>query len=434
MNNKGASLKVMLTNELMSLCRDCFKVSKNNLRCQNCNSPRIVVHKELFRLKIAHIDCDAFYASVEKSDNPHIRNFPVIVGGGYRGVVTTCCYIARIYGVRSAMPMFKAIKLCPNAIIISPRMQRYREISSYIKNRLITLSPAIEFVSLDEAYIDLTGTQRLHGRPAAVMLARIANDIEHMFGITISIGLSYNKFLAKIGSELEKPRGFSIIGKSDAKELLKEKSVSKILGVGEKTKLYLASKGIKVIGDILKYEKDYLKHNLGSFGETLWFLAQGIDNRKIIPNRPTKSISCEKTFQINETDFTIIRSYLWDLVEKISSQLKRKNLLTTRLSLKLKTENFRLIQRSRTLQHPTNLAESIFQESVVLLEENLAQGPFRLVGLSLTQLSNSEAINCTTNLFQDEDSRITSAEEAIDFIRNKFGEDSIIKGRSLRKF
>ena len=423
----------MVKSKPTSLCRDCFNIFNDNLRCNNCNSPRIVSHQELLTLNIAHIDCDAFYASIEKSADPNLKNLPVIVGGGMRGVVTTCCYIARINGVKSAMPMFKAKKLCPNAIIISPRLPYYKKISSSIKAKLMTLSPAIEFVSLDEAYIDLTGTKRLHGYPPAVMLAKVANDIETVFGLTISIGLSYNKFLSKIGSELEKPRGFSIIGKSDTKEILHAKSVSKILGVGRKTEKYLEKKGIKVISDILKFEKDYLKNNLGSFGEKLWFLAQGIDNRKIVPNKPSKSISCEKTFQNNETDFKIIRSYLWDLAERISWRLKNEHLLAGQFCLKLKSDDFKLIQRSRSLSYPTNLAESIFQESVVFLKENISKGPFRLIGIKLTDFSNSKTANWTENLFEDKNINVLSSEEAIDAIRLKFGDKAIIKGRSLRR-
>ena len=417
-----------------SLCRDCFNIFNYYLRCPNCNSPRILSHEELFTLKIAHIDCDAFYASIEKNENINIRNLPVIVGGNSRGVVTTCCYIARISGVRSAMPMFKARKLCPKAIIIAPRLPYYKKISSQIKEKLIALSPAIEFVSLDEAYIDLSGTKRLHGEPPAVMLARAANDIEAVFGITISIGLSYNKFLSKIGSELEKPRGFSIIGKSDTSDILKEKSISKILGVGEKTKTYLESKGIKVISDILKFEKDYLKNSLGSFGETLWYLAQGIDNRKVTPNKKIKSISCETTFQNDQSDFKTIRSFLWDLAEKISWRLKTENLLTDRVSIKLKKTNFKVLQRSKSLKYPTNLAETIFQESASLLEKNISQRPFRLIGINLSHFSNPQKANWTANLFNSADRSLSSTEEAIDEIRLKFGKGSIIKGRSLRKF
>ena len=425
--------KVKQNTKTPSLCRDCLSLCDNNFRCHNCKSPRIISHQELFSLKIAHIDCDAFYASVEKNDDPTIRNLPVIIGGGHRGVVTTCCYMARISGVRSAMPMFKAKKLCPNATIIAPRMSLYKKISKCIKEKLLTLTPTIEFISLDEAYIDLTGTQRLHGQPPAVVLARIANDIETDLGITISIGLSYNKFLSKIGSELEKPRGFSIIGKSDTKAILNQKSVCQILGVGGRTKTKLENKGIRVIGDILKYKKDYLKNSLGSFGETLWFLARGIDNRKIIPNKQTKSISCEKTFHNNEKDFSIIRSHLWGLAEKISWRLKSDNLIAVRLSLKLKSENFKLIQRSCNFRYPTNLAEYIFQESEVLLKANISKGPFRLVGINLTHLLNAKTTNWTPSLFQNNNNNLVCAEEAVDFIRLKFGEEAIIKGRSLGK-
>ena len=414
------------------LCRDCFEVFTHDSRCRNCNSPRIVSHANLLTLEIAHIDCDAFYASIEKRENPDIRNLPVIVGGQNRGVVTTCCYIARINGVRSAMPIFQAKKLCPNAVIIAPRMDYYRKTSNLMKKMLRSLTPAIEFVSIDEAYINLKGTSRLHGEPPAVQLAKLSKEIETELGITISIGLSHNKFLSKLGSELEKPRGFSIIGHADTKEILKNKSISKILGVGKKAKLTLEANGINLISDILPYDKSHLKALLGSFGETLWLLARGIDNRRISPNKPAKSISCEQTLQNSEINFHILKTFLWDLVEKISSRLKNSLLVAKKLSLKLKSTDFMLIVRSTNLEFASNSPEILFQAGQSLLQKNIKKGPFRLIGITLSNISKTESDGWNKNFFEEPTRQILAAEEAIDDIRSKFGDGSIIKGRSLK--
>ena len=417
-----------------SLCRDCFQIFKYGLRCRNCNSPRIISHNNLLDLTIAHIDCDAFYASIEKRENPKIRNLPVIVGGKNRGVVTTCCYIARINGVRSAMPIFKAKKLCPDAIIIAPRMGYYKKISKSIKEMLTALSPTIEFISLDEAYIDFEGTRRLHGEAPAVKLAKIAKEIEIKLGISISIGLSYNKFLAKIGSDLDKPRGFSIIGQSDVMKILRNKPISNILGVGAKTKIILESNGISTINDLLIYEKDQLNDLLGSFGETLWFLARGIDYRRITPNKRPRSISCERTLETNQMDFEILISFLWDLTEEISLRLKKLSLVAKKFNLKLKKANFNLIVRTITLENYSNSPETIFQASKILLKRNIVKGPFRLVGITAKDFSDSQNTVWKKNFFDKQDNQILAAEEAIDNIRSKFGKTSIIKGRSLKHF
>ena len=417
-----------------SLCRDCFQIFRSGLRCTNCNSPRTISHNNLLDLTIAHIDCDAFYASIEKKENPKIRNLPVIVGGKNRGVVTTCCYIARINGVRSAMPIFKAKRLCPDAIIISPRMSYYKKISKSIKEMLMALSPTIEFISLDEAYIDFEGTRRLHGEAPAVKLAKISKEIETKLGISISIGLSYNKFLAKLGSDLDKPRGFSIIGRSDVKKILRNKPISNILGVGAKTKMTLESNGISIINDLLLYEKKQLNDLLGSFGETLWYLARGIDYRRITPNKPPRSLSCEKTLQTDQMDLEILNGFLWDLTEEISLRLKKLSLVAKKFNLKLKKANFNLIVRSITLENYSNSPEKIFQASKILLKKNISNGPFRLVGITATNFSDPRNTIWKNNFFEKQDNQILAAEEAIDDIRSKFGETSIIKGRSLKHF
>ncbi len=242
------------------LCRACLTSFETGLapapkRCPACRSPRLVFHPELTNLSIAHMDCDAFYASVEKRDHPEYRDVPLIVGGGMRGVVSTCCYIARIKGVRSAMPMFQALKLCPEAAVVRPRMAVYAAVSREIRAMMEALTPAIEPLSLDEAFLDLTGTSRLHGAPPAVLLAGLVKDMEAKLGITGSIGLSHNKFLAKIASDLDKPRGFSVIGHQETEAFLLPKSVAIIWGVGAATRLSLEKAGIRTIADLRRWDR-----------------------------------------------------------------------------------------------------------------------------------------------------------------------------------
>ena len=244
---------------MQTICRDCLtKIIPISLRCVNCASPRIISHPELFSLNTAHMDCDAFYASVEKRDNPSLRDKPVIIGGGRRGVVSTACYIARIKGVRSAMPMFKALKLCPEAVVVAPRMEIYVNVSKEIQQMMSELSPRIEPLSLDEAFIDLNGTEKLHGEPPALSMARLVKRIENELHISGSIGLSYNKFLAKLASDLEKPRGFSVIGQQGIKEFLAPKNINLIWGVGKVTQETLERDGIRTFADLQHRELKYL--------------------------------------------------------------------------------------------------------------------------------------------------------------------------------
>lgn len=195
-----------------------------------CGSPRLVRHAELYKLSLAHVDCDAFYASVEKRDNPELRDKPLIIGGGKRGVVSTACYIARIHGVRSAMPMFKALEACPEAVVVKPNMEKYAKVGREVRQLMLDLTPLVEPISIDEAFMDLGGTERLHRAPAAIVLARFAKRVEEEIGITISVGLSYCKYLAKVASDFEKPRGFSVIGEAEALDFLRNKPVSMIWG------------------------------------------------------------------------------------------------------------------------------------------------------------------------------------------------------------
>src|SRR5690349_10267309 len=245
---------------MSALCRDCLNPCEgSDSRCPACGSPRLVVHAELERLAIAHVDCDAFYASVEKRDDPSLKDRPVIVGGGRRGVVAACCYVARLYGVRSAMPMFKALEACPSAIVIHPDMAKYARVGAEIRELMRAKTPLVEPLSIDEAFLDLSGTGLHHASPAQT-LAGLALEIEARIGVTVSIGLSYNRFLAKIASDLDKPRGFAALGRADAPGFLAGKPVSIIFGIGRVAQERLARDGYRMIADLQKAdERDLMR-------------------------------------------------------------------------------------------------------------------------------------------------------------------------------
>src|SRR5690606_9225438 len=262
-------------------------------RCPSCASRRVIVHDELSDLHIAHLDCDAFYASVEKRDRPELRDRPVIVGGGKRGVVATACYVARLYGVGSAMPMFKALKACPEAVVIKPDFTKYKHESSRILGALGTLTPLIQPLSLDEAWADLSGTERLNGGPPAFQLIRLQKQIEDETGLTVSIGLAPNRFLAKIASEMDKPRGFSVIGAAEARSLLSDRPVGILPGVGEVFSRSLRSDGYATVGDLAREDVKVLARRYGESGLRLHDLAHARDSRPVNPDRDRKGMSAE---------------------------------------------------------------------------------------------------------------------------------------------
>ncbi len=417
-----------------SFCRDCLKIFKKGPRCPACKRPRVVSHPELFDLSIAHMDCDAFFASVEKRDNPDIRNKPVIIGGGGdRGVVSTACYVARIKGVRSAMPMFKALALCPDAVVLPSRMQEYAKVSRAIRAMMNELTPAIEPLSLDEAFLDLTGTAKLHGAPPALLLASLLQRIKNEIGITGSIGLSHNKFLAKIASDLDKPDGFSIIGKAQTEHFLEDKPVSILWGVGKATQASLASAGIHYIKDLKRWKKTELTARFGATGSHLWHLCRGEDARRIQPSRSVKSISKETTFLKDTNARDALEAHLWRLSEQVSDTAKAKHTNGRTITLKLKRSNHQSLSRRITLTQPTNFAEIIFQHSLQLLDKTITQGPFRLIGVGISELSHSDDKQAEQDFFDPHATKAAKAEIARDQIRAKFGKDAIFKGRALKK-
>ena len=288
------------------ICRDCvssFTGVAAAKRCANCGSPRLIEDPGQKELTIAHVDCDAFYAAIEKRDDPALRDHPVIVGGsGRRGVVSTCCYIARTFGVRSAMPMYQARRLCPQAVVVAPNMRKYSEVGREIRAMMQGLTPLVEPLSIDEAFLDLVGCERLHARSAAATLARFAKDVETKVGVTVSIGLSYCKFLAKFASDLDKPRGFSIVARDQALALLEPQPIGRIWGVGRVAEARLVKAGLRTIGDVQRRSEAEMVRECGPEGGRLWRLANGIDERRVSPERETKSISAETTFDNDVSD------------------------------------------------------------------------------------------------------------------------------------
>lgn len=416
---------------MKSLCRDCGWTGATKVaRCPACASPRTVFHEELGTLSIAHMDCDAFYASVEKRDDPSLRDLPVIIGGGKRGVVTTACYIARMSGAKSAMPMFKALKLCPDAVVIKPNFAKYKEESRRIHEKLDRLTPLIQPLSLDEAWIDLTGTERLHGATPAQMLARLQAEIERDIGLTVSVGLAPNKFLAKIASELDKPRGFSAIGAAEAQTFLADKPVNILPGVGPATVASLAEIGLRTVGDIAAADLKLLANRLGSGGMRLHRLAQGQDSRIVDPDQARKTISAETTFNDDLHKREDLEDELWPLCEKVAKQARKEGVAGRVATLKLRTPDFKIHTRRRTLAVPTQTARTLFQVARELLAAEPRGLAYRLIGAGLTEFVDADTAGA--DMFADEERRALKSETAIDALRGKFGAAAVVTGRALK--
>lgn len=420
---------------MKALCRDCLSPGQSVARCAACGSPRMLRHPELGDLSIAHIDCDAFYASVEKRDRPDLRDQPVIVGGGRRGVVTTCCYIARTFGVRSAMPMFKALAACPQAVVLPPDFPRYRAESRRLMDMMRDLTPLVQPLSLDEAWLDLSGTERLHGAQPALTLARLQSRIEAETGLTVSVGLAPNKFLAKIASDLDKPRGFSVIGGVEAETFLAERPVRLLPGVGPVMARDLERAGFEWIGQIARAEPKALAARFGDFGLRLHAMAHGRDSRGVDPGQVRKSISAETTFEADLSDPVDLDGQLVHLAERVARQARAAGQAGRVATLKLKDPEFRILTRRRTLVSPTQTTRTLIAAARDLLALELASGPprraFRLIGVGLSDLS--APTDAGSDLFGEDDARSLAAERAADSIRARFGPAILNPARSLER-
>jgi DNA polymerase IV len=413
-----------------AFCRDCLADAyAQAARCGACGSPRVVRHDELSKLSIAHIDCDAFYATIEKRDDPSLAAEPVIVGGGRRGVVAAACYVARTYGVRSAMPMFEALRLCPQARVVRPNIEKYSRVGREVRQMMLALTPLVEPLSIDEAFLDLSGTVRLHGFSPAKVLARLARDVEKKLSITVSIGLSCNKFLAKIASDLDKPRGFAVLSDAEAPEFLAPKPVSFIFGVGKASAARLARDGFVRIADLQRVSEIEMMRRYGEEGRRLARLARGIDARKVSADRETKSVSSETTFDRDIADFRALERILWTQTEEVSARLKDKALAGATVTLKLKTADFRIRTRAHSFASPTQLAGKIFAAARTLLEREADGTKYRLLGVGLSALTTAEHADPADFV----GGRAADAEHAVDRVRARFGDDALIRGLAFER-
>ena len=413
-----------------SLCRDCLSRSASPLRCTACGSPRLLAHPERDQLCIAHVDCDAFFAAVEQRDNPALRNNPLIIGGGKRGVVSTCCYLARTYGVRSAMPMFKALQLCPHATVLKPDIQKYSRVGREVRQLMREMPPLVEPLSIDEAFLDLTGTALLHHGAPARTLAGFAARVERELGITVSIGLSHNKFLAKMASDLDKPRGFSIIGRAETLAFLAARSVGSIWGVGKVAEARLNKAGIRMIADLQQLDEIELMRRFGQDGQRLYRLSRGIDTRAVEPDQDTKSVSAETTFDTDIVAHQALLPILWRLSEKVHARLVKQELAGATITLKLKTADFHIRTRARSLPAPTQLAKRIYDHARGLLAAEPPGVAYRLIGVGVTGLCDP-ALADKGDLVDVAATREAATEKAIDRLRDRFGAAAVGRGIGL---
>jgi DNA polymerase IV len=426
----------MVNPALWSLCRDCYLLTGigprlRASRCDQCGSFRLVLHRSLKRLTIAHVDCDAFFASVEKRDRPELQSRPVIVGGGIRGVVTAACYIARLDGVKSAMPMFKALKACPDAVVIKPDFQKYTAASRQIRALMSTLTPQVQPLSIDEAVLDLAGTQALHDAPPAVVLARFAATVEKQVGVTVSIGLAANRLMAKIAAGWGKPRGFTVIDAQEAAALLAPESVRLLPGIGAALARKLESIGITTLGQLQALPDNMAARKIGDDGPALIRRARGEDTRVVDPSRETKSISAETTFDRDLSTVADLERPLWRLCEKLARRLKDQDLAAGGVVLKLKTARFASRTRSARLPSPTVLPDRLFALARVLLAKEAVGTNFRLIGIGANPLVSGATAD-RGDLADVTTPRLAAAQAAIDALRGRFGDMAIARGRSLR--
>ncbi len=412
-------------------CRSCLSpVNDTKVPCPSCGKRHPLAHDELDSLSIAHIDCDAFYASIEKRDNPELEDQPVIIGGGKRGVVATACYVARLYGVRSAMPMFKALKACPDAVVIKPRMDVYSAEGKRIRAMMLDVTPLVEPLSIDEAFLDLSGTERLHQSAPALTLLRLQRRILDQVGVTVSVGLSFNKFLAKTASDLDKPDGFSVIGRGEAPDFLKSLKVSDVFGVGPVFAKKLNADGLYTLADVLRRDERQVMKAHGEGGLRLVRIARGDDARAVTPDRERKSVSSEITFNDDIADKAILKDRLWGQCLRVADRMKATGVAGRVVTLKLKTDRFKTVTRRRTLDTAAQLADTLFRVGAELLEKEPEGVRYRLIGAGYSALE--PAGPDAGDLLDPNALKRAAAERAMDAARAKFGDAAVMKGRAFK--
>ena len=416
---------------MQTLCRDCGRRPPPDAgTCPACGSARVLCHGELHDLAIAHLDCDAFYAAIEKRDRPELRDVPVIVGGRHRGVVAACCYVSRTYGVHSAMPMFQALRVCPDAVVVRPDMKKYAAVGRQVRAMMLELTPLVEPLSIDEAFMDLSGTETLHSASPAKTLAGLARRVEEELSITVSIGLSYNKFLAKIASDLDKPRGFAAIGRAEARAFLADRPVGLLWGVGEAMRKRLARDGITVIGEFARFDEAELVGRYGKIGRRLHLCARGEDDRPVDPEREAKSMSSEVTLDEDLSDPDALRPILWQLAETVARRMKKAGIAGAGVTLKLKTGDFRIVTRARRLAAATQSADEMFRAAEPLLVREADGRAFRLIGIGAHDLVDAARF-VQGDLFGGATPNEDRIGDALDAVREKFGDGAIVRGRGF---
>ncbi|MBY0331428.1 MAG: DNA polymerase IV [Acetobacteraceae bacterium] len=417
---------------MRGLCRDCCaEVPGTVASCPTCRGRRLVRHAELFTLSVAHVDCDAFYASVEKRDRPELAARPVIVGGGRRGVVSAACYVARTRGVRSATPMFKALAACPDAVVIKPDMAKYVAVARRIRGLMEALTPLLQPLSIDEAVMDLRGTEALHRAPPAIVLARFAQDVERAVGVTISIGLAPNRLLAKLTAERDKPRGFAVLGAGEARDWLAPQPVTLLPGVGPALARRLEAAGFTRLGQLGALEAREAARRFGEDGPVLAARARGEDSRPVDPSRETKSISAETTFEADITALDALERPLWRMCERLGRRLREKELAAAGVVLKLKTAGFALRTRNARLPSPTTLPETLFAAARPLLAREADGTAFRLIGIGAQPLAPAAEAD-RGDLADPDAPRRAARWQAVEALRARFGEDAVVQGRGLK--
>ncbi len=382
---------------------------------------------------ILHVDMDAFYASVEERDQPALVGRPVVVGGTPegRGVVAAANYVAREFGVHSALPAATAKRLCPHAVFLRPRMEHYAEVSEQIRAVFERYTPLVEPLSLDEAFLDVTGSQSLYGS-ATTIAQSIRHDIREGLSLVASVGVAPNKFLAKIASDLEKPDGFVIVDPDRIQEFLDPLPVGRLWGVGRVTGRIFDRLRVRTISQLRQLPVELLRDHFGAGGEHLWELARGIDQRPVIPEHEAKSISHEKTFARDLEDPEVLRAWLLELSEQVACRLRRHGLKGRTVHLKVRFDDFRTVTRAQTLSEPTNGTQEIWQTVTTMLDERMPSRRLRvrLLGVGASGLGHGKQVQLS--LFSDQDhERQSRLDEVADSIKQKFGSSSLQRGLGM---